>query len=112
MEPRDRDFAADYCKAEPQFLTIKGLGLRTDNIDQFVKKLHQKFEGCEEFDAFELKDYVGIKATQFNLIIKEVKKRLAGRELLCFSIENCSFSSSDTDMIDIDDLYRLCSKAY
>ena len=57
-------------------------------------------------------DVYNLTAKRFNHIISEVKKRLDGRDLLCFSMENSYFSQTDADNIDINLLHQLCSKAY
>ena len=117
LEKRDIDFAQDYCKPEPQYLTIKGHGLRTDNWEQFQQKLEQKFatsEYGEDFDAFLLKDYMQLKAKHFNYILQEVNRRLKGRELLIFAMEGCRFSQQDDsgELIDTDLLHAVCSKVF
>ena len=58
-EQRDIDFQAAYCKPQPVFMTIKGLGLYDKDQEKFQQKLNVKLESYdyEEFDGFELKDY-------------------------------------------------------
>ena len=56
--------------------------------------------------------FYGLKAAEFNFLLAKIRQRLQSRDLLGFTLEDCSFEAKDTGTIDGELLLCLCQKAY